>query len=224
MLCQECRRREANIHILKSVNGKQTELSLCERCARKKEELDFTFEPKFSLHKLFAGMLEQSLRGSRGAKKAAGAQCPICGLTFAQFSQVGRLGCSSCFSAFDERLKPLLRRIHGSTSHTGKIPSRARGRVLYLRELDQLKSELQARIEDEEFEEAAVLRDRIRSLEQNMSAGGKGAVSDDAIGATDATDITDTTDVTDTTDTTEPADQLETKQTEDDADNRSASG
>lgn len=165
ILCQECRRNEANIHIIKNVDGKQSELNLCEQCARKKEELDFSFEPQFSLHKLFASMLGQSVRGSREEMTAAAMQCPSCGLTFAQFGQIGRLGCSECFSAFEGRLKPLLRRIHGSCIHSGKVPSRAQNRVNILREIDQLKEELQVKIQGEEFEEAALLRDRVRAME-----------------------------------------------------------
>lgn len=168
MLCQECRKNEATIHIVKQADGKQTELNLCEQCARKKEELEVSFEPQFSLHKLFASMLNQSLRDSRRAQQAVDTQCPTCGLTFSQFSQIGRLGCSDCFEAFEEQLKPLLRRIHAGCSHTGKVPVRIQGRVKTVRELDQLKDDLQLKVSNEEFEEAAILRDRIRALEEDL--------------------------------------------------------
>lgn len=168
MLCQECRRNEANIHIVKYVNGKQTELNLCEECARKKEELDFTFEPQFSLHKLFASMLNQSLRDTRESKVANNMQCPSCGLTFAQFSQVGRLGCSECFTAFEHKLKPLLRRIHSGGAHNGKVPVQVQSRVKAKRQIDRLKEELLEKVHNEEFEDAALLRDRIRELESKV--------------------------------------------------------
>ncbi len=171
MLCQECYKNDANIHIFKSIDGKHTEEFLCEQCARQKEELDFSFEPQFSLHKLFASMLNQGLLESRQAMLAAKNQCPGCGLSFAQFSQVGRLGCSSCYQAFEESLKPLLRRIHASAEHTGKIPVRTQKHVQYKRELDQLKKELQLKVENEEFEEAAILRDKIKAMEKDLARG-----------------------------------------------------
>ncbi len=170
MLCHGCRTNEANIHIIKSVDGKQTEEFLCEQCARQKEELDFSFEPQFSLHKLFASMLNQGVLGSRDSMLSAKTQCSACGLSFAQFSQIGRLGCGGCFTAFEESLRPILRRIHASSTHTGKVPARAQHRVKYLRELDQMKEEMQRKVQNEEFEEAARLRDRIRSLESNMQS------------------------------------------------------
>ncbi len=168
MLCQECQANEANIQIIKSADGKQTEEFLCDQCARQKEELDFSFEPQFSLHKLFSSMLNQNLLGSRESMHAAKTQCSACGLSFAQFSQIGRLGCKECYNAFDASLKPLLRRIHASSTHTGKIPVRAQRRVKYIRELDQLKEELQVKVQKEEFEEAAQLRDRIRAMEKSL--------------------------------------------------------
>ncbi len=169
MLCQECRRNEANIHIVKNINGKQSELNLCESCARKKDELDFSFEPQFSLHKLFTSMLNQGLYGKREEMLADDKSCPSCSLTFAQFGQVGRLGCSACVPAFEDKLKPLLKRIHGGSVHTGKVPEKARERVNILRELDQLKDDLQAKVQNEEFEQAAQIRDKIRVIEQNVN-------------------------------------------------------
>lgn len=168
MLCQECRQNEATIHIVKNVNGKQSELNLCESCARKKDELDFSFEPQFSLHKLFSSMLNQGLYGKREEMLTDDKKCPSCSLTFAQFGQVGRLGCSDCVPAFEDKLKPLLKRIHGGSIHTGKVPEKARERVNILRELDQLKDELQAKVQNEEFEKAALLRDRIKEIEQDV--------------------------------------------------------
>ncbi len=177
MLCQECQRNEATIHIVKQFNGKQVEMNYCEECARKKDELDFTFESQFSLHKLFASMLNQGLIDNRETQAAAGRQCPACGLTFAQFSQVGRLGCSECFSAFEDKLKPILRRIHAGCAHSGKVPVKVQSRVKAIREIDQLKETLQEKIQNEEFEEAALLRDRIRALESQIAESAEKAAN-----------------------------------------------
>lgn len=172
MLCQECGYNHANVYITKIVNGKKTELHLCEQCAREKEELDFSFEPKFSLHNLFGSLLSESKFGSREAISVAKKQCPGCALTFAQFRQIGRLGCSECFDAFSEKLQPLMRRIHGSSSHTGKVPGRTGGTIKLKQQLDRLREELRLLVAREEFEKAAQLRDRIRSLEQDLNEGG----------------------------------------------------
>lgn len=168
MRCQDCRQNEAEMHIVKLAEGQKTELSLCRQCARARDELDFFFEPEFSLHELFAGLLKQGFLQGHEGRGATRLQCRECGLTFAQFSQVGRLGCARCLFAFEDRLRPLLRRIHGGETHSGKVPARFAGRVWIRRELDQLREELQQKVEKEEFEAAAALRDRIRSMEQSM--------------------------------------------------------
>ena len=171
MVCQECGQETATVHITKIINGRKTELHLCRRCAQAHDELDISFEPKLSLHNLLGSLLGESMRGSREALRNAKVQCASCGLTFAQFSQIGRLGCSECFPAFEEQLLPLLRRIHGSTRHTGKVPRRSQGAVRFVRELEQLREELKLKVQKEEFEEAAGLRDRIRSMEKEMKEG-----------------------------------------------------
>ncbi len=173
MLCQECQKEKANVFITKIINGKKTEFHLCELCAQQKEEIDFSFEPQFALHNLFGSLLQESNRSSRESLRAAKTQCSACALTFAQFSQIGRLGCSDCFTAFGDKLQPLLRRIHGGARHTGKVPRRSQSVVRFKRELESLKEELQSRVKAEEFEQAAKLRDSIRSMEQELKEGGK---------------------------------------------------
>lgn len=39
MLCEKCKTNEANVHISKNINGRETELHLCESCARESGEL-----------------------------------------------------------------------------------------------------------------------------------------------------------------------------------------
>lgn len=78
------------------------------------------------------------------------------------------MGCSKCYDTFESQMEMLLRRIHGGAVHVGKVP--VRGGVTYKnkQELVKLRSELQELIQDEKFEEAAVLRDRIRKLEKTV--------------------------------------------------------
>lgn len=171
MICQECQRENASVHITKIINGQKTELHLCRRCARAHDELDFSFEPQFSLHNLLGSLIGESMLGSREAMGKAKVQCSSCDLTFAQFSQIGRLGCSDCFSAFNEQLAPVLRRIHGSVSHTGKVPRRSQKAVRFARELERLREEMQQAVQKEDFEEAARLRDRVKTLEQGAKKG-----------------------------------------------------
>jgi len=62
-------------------------------------------------------------------------------------------------------LTPLLENIHGETRHCGKTPRRQPQTKQTQSELIQLRNRLQVAIDKENYEEAARLRDRIRTLE-----------------------------------------------------------
>jgi len=164
VLCQECRKRQATVHKTVIINDHKTETHLCESCARQHAELDLGAEAKFSINSLLAGLLEHE-GPALAVPSVTRLKCPECGQTYAQFARAGRLGCGTCYTAFQERLDPLVRRIHGAPAHTGKIPRRALGAVRLRREIVSLKRELQEAVEREDFERAARLRDRIRELE-----------------------------------------------------------
>ncbi len=173
MMCQNCNKRHATVHWTKIINNKKTEVHLCEVCAKESEQIDFNFENSFPLQNFLSGLM--NFGGSmeqEGAKemKLSGhkqLQCDNCGLTYQQFGKMGRFGCSKCYDNFGD-LKPMLKRIHGSTGHTGKVPKRAGGTLRLKKQISEMKEELQKCIHREEFERAAELRDEIKKLEQEL--------------------------------------------------------
>lgn len=165
MKCQECGQKPATVHFTKIVQGDKSEIHLCESCAKEKGEWMNKTSAGFSINSLLSGLLNFE---SPVGTVAAPPRCTTCGLTYTQFSQVGRFGCADCYNHFQPRLEPLLRKVHGSTSHAGKVPQRTGGIIKKRRELDELRSKLQGAIQQEKFEEAAVLRDKIRELEQQL--------------------------------------------------------
>jgi len=171
MLCQECGKKPATLHFTKIVNGEKTEFHLCETCAREKGDILPGTSNGFSIHNLLSGLLDFDQAtaggGAISAKPQVAARCEHCGLTYTQFSKLGRFGCAHCYKSFGDKLDPLFRRVHGNTVHIGKVPKRTGGIIKHKRELERLKKEMQARIEREEFEYAAKIRDRIRELEKN---------------------------------------------------------
>ncbi len=169
MLCQECRKRPATVHITRIVNGKKTEMDLCEQCAREKGEFEFFAEPQFPIQSFLAGLLGQGLGSQPAIQPAAPqARCDTCGLTYEDFARSGRLGCSHCYEHFGERLEPVLRRVHGATQHGGKVPARTGGVAQVRRNLRELREALARAVQAEDFEKAAKLRDEIRQLEKEL--------------------------------------------------------
>lgn len=165
MMCEQCGIRPATFHFTKIVNGQKAEMHLCEVCARERGEILPGNPDAFSIHNLLSGLLSAH-QPSMNQMAARPIQCPKCGLTYQQFSQSGKFGCSECYRAFSDQLEPLFRRVHGNTEHHGKIPLRTGHKIGLKRKLDDLKRLLAKKVEREEFEEAAKIRDQIRAMEQ----------------------------------------------------------
>jgi protein arginine kinase activator len=181
MLCDVCAKNQATVHLTEIVDEQMTELHLCEECAKQKS---MQMEQQFGLSDLLAGLVDFGKQGEGEALTKL--KCPNCNLSYDDFKKIGRLGCSSCYSTFIRYLLPLLKRIHGMTVHTGKVPqvvtvgvanietpkAGAPKRVEQARpknDLADLKNKLQEAIRVENFEEAARLRDKIRELEKKAT-------------------------------------------------------
>ncbi|MBL4885857.1 MAG: UvrB/UvrC motif-containing protein [Planctomycetaceae bacterium] len=95
-------------------------------------------------------------------------RCPNCGISYREFRESGRFGCPHDYVVFRERLLPLLENIHNDTEHRGKFPQRAPLDSKNQYRMIQLRKELTAAIETEDYEQAAKLRDQIRSIETGL--------------------------------------------------------
>lgn len=182
MLCQVCESKESTVHLTKIVNGKKTEIFLCDECAAGREDLEFpdiefpvkgSLEGKMPLHQFFSNLMGNAPLGGSGmvSRGAPALQCPACGLSYAQFGQIGCFGCDRCYEVFGDNLRPLLRRLHGNQKHVGKIPARAGTHIKTKREIERLRQEIKLKVQEEDFEEAARLRDEIRQLEGKLFGG-----------------------------------------------------
>lgn len=163
MLCEDCNSKDSTVHMTKFINGKKEEINLCDECAKKKEIS--SFENNFSIHSFLASLLEGNTAPSVNITYKQNKKCPQCGSTYNDFKETGRLGCNICYETFSDMLTPLIRRIQGNTVHVGKVPKRSGASIRLRNELKSLKGKLQQLVEQEEFEEAAKIRDDIRRLE-----------------------------------------------------------
>lgn len=168
MLCDDCKERPASVHITKINNNQKTEKHLCDVCAEKAGELSFSTDANFAFQDFLKGMMGSSLAGLPHQRGEAA--CPNCGLTYGDFGRSGKIGCGECYTAYGDRLEPLLRRIHGTSTHTGKVPRRGGGKLALRQRLRQMKDELDRYVSREEYEQAAKVRDEIKALEGQINA------------------------------------------------------
>lgn len=182
MLCERCKKNEANYYYHENVNGTEKTFHLCAECAG---ELEKSGEIKsFSKSSFFGGdgFLDgffgmddmNSLFSSLFAPKSAYAQsrlqnptetkCSLCGATFDELVRDGKAGCPKCYDVFAGELEESIRRIHGRSSHTGRAPLKFREKNEAKQKLHRLEKELKEEIKNENYERAAELRDEIRAL------------------------------------------------------------
>ncbi|KPL19833.1 MAG: hypothetical protein AMJ92_01320 [candidate division Zixibacteria bacterium SM23_81] len=167
MLCEDCGKKKATVHFTQIVSNKKTALNLCLDCARNRGFENSLSTGSFSLGNILASFIQESEEA--GTKPLPKIKCQGCGLSYQDFREYGRLGCHRCYETFFDNLKDLLRRIHGSNDHAGKVPRSAQEKFIVRKELKKLQREMKRAVEREDFEEAAAFRDKIRKLQHKRT-------------------------------------------------------
>lgn len=167
MLCQHCQKRIANVHFTQVVNNNKVELYLCEQCAREKGKI--SFGSPLNASDFFSGLMGYGQTSPFLASNVPQLFCEKCGMSYEEFQKTGKVGCSNCYEIYREKLFPLLKRLHGNVEHHGKVPHRVSEVVKASKEVEKLKDDLSKAIQNEEYEKAAEIRDKIKSLESKAS-------------------------------------------------------
>jgi protein arginine kinase activator len=161
-----CGKEDATVHLTEITNGDVTKLHLCEECAKEKSE---EMQSHFGLTDLLSSLMDfEPASSDTMLKEGVDVKCSQCGMTFYDFQKNGRLGCGKCYEVFQKKLAELLRKIHGSDRHVGKTPYKIEKAAMGAEDLSRMREELKELIAKEEFEKAAVLRDRIKELEKEL--------------------------------------------------------
>lgn len=170
MKCEKCKKNEATTHIKKVVNGEYTEYNLCSECAHAMG-YDNVFD--FEMPDMFGGLLQSFFTGALPARSGA-SRCPACSSSYGDITDSGKVGCAKCYEAFYSELLPSIKRIHGNTTHCGKVPASAEKRASAKKpkspkdEIEDLKQQLQNAVQRQDFELAAKLRDTIKEKEASL--------------------------------------------------------
>ncbi len=158
MICQNCNKNEANMHMKRIINGRAAEVHLCSDCAR-----SLGYGEAFSGFGLGLGELFGELLNKSDGISNSALRCPGCNKTFDEIVADGKMGCAECYSVFYDKLLPSLRRIHGKATHVGSKPVKSES-VSYDTRLSELKTQLAIAVDEQNFELAAQIRDEIKDL------------------------------------------------------------
>ncbi len=189
MLCDNCGKREANVRYTEDINGKVRELHLCEECSKKLGigQMDFSMPIDFSsfLGGFMDDLMTPEIMPMFNSLKTL--TCDNCGLTFEDIINTGKVGCKDCYSKFEDRLDPIIKKLHGTNRHVGRIGKIIDSKIDNKNEkienkkedvekaneiskeqnkIEKLQEELKQAIKEERYEDAAKIRDEIKKLEK----------------------------------------------------------
>ena len=162
MLCEKCGKNKATTHIHSIVKGVLMASHVCSSCAAKAGYGDVSED---NLEQMLSYVFGDSISEK---KKKSTMSCPCCGMTFAEISQSGKCGCSECYTLFFDQLLPYFKRVHGSVQHIGKKPEKVINQINSAHKIDELRTLLKKLIEEENYEQAAIVRDKIKSLQEGV--------------------------------------------------------
>ncbi len=171
--CEACKKKPATVHITEVVEHpaapdeayKIEHKDICESCAA---SLNLAHSPPVTKSVIeIWKLLEQSAKSRRQQSDVA---CPDCGMTLREFRSRGRLGCPRDYEVFHAHLDPLLQRIHNAERHVGRLPGLDASQIERMQQIHDLRERLETAIRDEEYEDAARLRDELQQLERTEGA------------------------------------------------------
>jgi len=155
MKCESCGKKEATVKYYENINGIKKEFHLCTNCASKLGFTNFTdiFSPMFVS---IPDYLDNEV-----------VKCGKCGYTLDDYTKTGVFGCPECYNTFNENLDSLFLKIHGKNRHVKekvipKVVNKAKNKD---EKIQELKEQIQELIKEEKYEEAAIIRDKIKELE-----------------------------------------------------------
>ena len=176
MKCDICHINKATIHIQEIIKNEEKSLHICTECAAKKSEENPVLQG-INLAEMLYNLSEQleddsdepDNAFSDKEKNSVNLVCDSCNWDTEKFRETGRLGCGKCYETFGEIVSAALKNMHKGVLHVGKHPGyhedNRSGQIIV--EIMKLQKELELHIQSEEYEKAAVLRDKINELKLN---------------------------------------------------------
>lgn len=170
MLCTACGKNQATFYFKKSSDTYEWERHLCFDCAEKSGLLPFSSfpAPQNSSEKAQRGKIESPST----VTVHAASSCPCCGTTLAELLHVGKVGCAHCYAVFHTVLTPLLAKAYGGqTPPTPTITSfdfvsekERQEQTFRESTLREWNTQMERAVEEQNYERAALYRDKIRAL------------------------------------------------------------
>lgn len=98
--------------------------------------------------------------------------CKVCGTKLSEFYKTSMLGCENCYRTFSVELNPVLKKLHGKTTHVGKTPKISAIEKEMLFEYKRLLKSKETALIEGRFQDASDLDEDISLLYRELSKRG----------------------------------------------------
>ena len=170
MLCDNCGKNEANIRLTQIINGKKTEMMICEQCGEKMGIAGINFEMPIDISNFLGDLVSENDEFIPFNTIKREIKCDSCNMSYQEFLDNGKFGCEKCYTSFGNKVNTLLKRIQGTDKYLGrKANHNENNEVLEIKtnnKIEQLQKELKQAIKEERYEDAARIRDEIKRSEK----------------------------------------------------------
>ena len=164
-ICESCRRLEAELKVTVAALDELKTRRLCRNCARGEGvPISMVDQGMADTAEIWSNLL----LGLAARDEGEALICPACGWTYASFEEKDQLGCPECYQTFAGEMQRLLKEYHGDNVHMGKIPYSRLIQLDRKRRLQAVKEQIHKAVQEQRFEDAALMRDEIRDLEREM--------------------------------------------------------
>ncbi len=172
MKCSFCNSEDAVIHINEYSNEGIRKINLCINCAIK-NGLNLSLN---DINKIFLNLAKNIFNNKDIQKKLDSNRkdykfslvCPDCNTKIYDLSEDLRVGCPTCFNVFENIIDIIIFQKNNSLNYLGKLPLELKVYKNDRLKLSQLKNQLKKHIKHEEYDKAAIIRDKIKDLKKKI--------------------------------------------------------
>lgn len=176
MLCDNCGKNEANIRLTQIINGKKTEMIICEQCGEKLGITSMDFEMPIDISNFLGDFMLENDDSEFMPFNTLGKalKCNRCNITYKEFLDNGKFGCEECYKTFEDKIDILVKKIQGTDKYLGRKARNSKENQVQDKkaenktdnQIQNLQIKLKQAIKEERYEDAAKIRDEIKKLEE----------------------------------------------------------
>ena len=172
LTCNICGKEKAVLHITEQRGGEFEKISICKKCNEElrvtEKCLEYNDNEVFSVLTKLPNHKSVSIKKVSKSKKRYKKVCNVCGYSLSDFLESKTAACPKCHNSFGAFVDKMVKKIHRSNKHTGKISNRNLSNEDIENEISRYKDNMELLKKMERYEEANELKKKIESLNEAL--------------------------------------------------------